>query len=499
MHERQSVVRPKTTSTQTRSHLFQFRPKLRLQVWTVSILAGFAAASPPSDDAFLRLVLERNPSMQAESLTLAGARETRIGANSLLLPQIGIGGDASTYTNFSGANGYSGDGTGRISQILPTGGFLAANALAARTYANRSSTGKTTYDTLGVGVSISQPFLRGFGDGSDTFYTVNQARAAEKVQLYASRSTILAILSESRTAWWKQRSLESVLAAKIQDTTRTCRLLSNARDNFRSGASSLLDTITAFADHLQARSDWLTAWTAARSGAIELGSYLDTSEFWIGNPASDTLAIAPPDSLLREWPSVDSLVHMAELGAPDIAQALALEEKAKSEEIYRRNQTLPTLDAGAFARKSFLPGNANPSGVLFGAQASLNWNIPDGVNRAAARKAVLDLRKAGIASVKARHDLRRTLVKYLDQSRQYATTIALQRQLIEAKKAQLTADEQGYKDGSVSWSDLTAARRDWMSAVASAWSAVASAQEAESDIQSLTGTGPARLGWNWGE
>jgi outer membrane protein TolC len=437
--------------------------------------------------------------MQAESLTLAGARETRSGANSLLLPQLNVGGDANTYTNFNGSNGYSGYGTGQISQILPTGGSVAANAQAGRTYTDRSSVGTSGYDTVGVGVSITQPFLRGFGDGSETLYTVNQARAAAKVQLYTSRSTILSTISQARTAWWKQRSLESVLAAKIQDTTRTFRLLSNARDNFRAGASSLLDTITAFADHLQARSDWLTAWTAARSGAIDLGSYQDTAELWIGDPASDTVAIAPPDSLLKEWPSVDSLMRLAEAGAPDIAEALAQEEKAKSEQIYRSRQTLPTLDGKAFARKAFLPGNANPSGVLFGAQATFNWDIPDGVNRAAARKAVLDLRKAGIASVKARHDLRRTLSKYVDQSRQYATTIALQRQLIEAKKAQLVADEQGYKDGSVSWSDLTVARRDWMSAVASAWSAVASAEEAESDIQSLTGTGPARLGWNWGE
>ena len=71
------------------------------------------------------------------------------------------------------------------------------------------------------------------------------SRVSERVQLHASRSTVLATINEARTAWWMQRSLESVLAAHIQDTTRTWRLLVNARQNLTSGAGSVLDTIRA--------------------------------------------------------------------------------------------------------------------------------------------------------------------------------------------------------------------------------------------------------------
>jgi outer membrane protein TolC len=290
-----------------------------------------------------------------------------------------------------------------------------------------------------------------------------------------------------------------VLAAHIQDTTRTWRLLVNARQNLSSGAGSVLDTIQAYANHLQALSDWLTARTTARAGAIDLGSYLDSSEIWLGDPLSDTLAIEPPDSLLREWPPVDSLMRLAQDNAPDIAEALAQEEQAKATKIYLDNQILPTLDGGVFARKALLPGDATPKGVVGGVQVSFNWNIPDGVNRAAARKAILDLHKAGILAVTARNTLRRSLIKYLELSRQYALAISLQRHLIEADKLQLTADEQGYKDGSVAWADLTAARSSWLAAVGTAWNAVALAEANESNIESLTGTGPARLGWNWGE
>jgi outer membrane protein TolC len=471
---------------------FQFQPSVRSFLWAIAVGASAAAATSPPEEGFLRLVLERNPSIQAESLSLAGSRETRSGANSLLLPQLNIAGNATGSTNFDGSNGYSGQGTATLSQILPTGGSLQGTALAGR------SSGRFGGDTAGVGVSLTQPFLQGFGDGSSTLNTVTQARLSERVQLHASRSTVLATLNQAHTTWWIQRSLESVLAAHIQDTTRTFRLLTNARQNLTSGAGSVLDTIQAYANHLQALSDWLTARTSARAGAINLGSYVDSTEMWLGDPSTDTLAIAPPDGLLREWPGVDSLMRLAEADAPDIAEALAQEEQAKATRIYLENQTLPMLNGGVFARKAFLPGDA-PKGVVGGVQVNFSWDIPDGVNRAAARKALLDLRKAGILAVTAKSTLRRSLVKYLELSRQYAVSISLQRKLIEADKMQLTADEQGYRNGSVAWADLTAARSAWLAAVGTAWNAVALAEANESNIQSLTGTGPARLGWKWGE
>ena len=462
------------------------------------LFAGMGLADPPAEEGFLREVMLRNPAIQVESLTVAGSRETRSGANSLLLPQLNVAGTGTSSTNFDGTSNYSGQGTGTLTQILPTGGTLEGDALAGRDF-GKSPGERRGYDTAGLGISFTQPFLQGFGSGSPTLNTATQARLSERVQLHASRSTVLATIDEARTTWWMQRSLESVLAAHIQDTTRTWRLLVNARQNLSSGAGSVLDTIQAYANHLQALSDWLTARTTARAGAIDLGSFLDSTEIWLGDPLTDTLAIEPPDSLLREWPPVDTLMRLAEDNAPDIAEALAQEEQAKATKIYLDNQVLPELDGGIFARKSLLPGDATPKGVVGGVQVTFNWNIPDGVNRAAARKALLDLHKAGIQAVTAKSTLRRSLIKYLELSRQYALAISLQRHLIEADKLQLTADEQGYKDGSVAWADLTAARSSWLAAVGTAWNAVALAEANESNIESLTGTGPARLGWNWGE
>jgi outer membrane protein TolC len=196
--------------------------------------------------------------------------------------------------------------------------------------------------------------------------------------------------------------------------------------------------------------------------------------------------------------SPDSLIELAQAQAPDIAQALALEEKARSEELYRSRQSLPQLDAGVYARKGLLPEDANPSGIQFGARATFLWNIPDGVNRATAKKAILDLRKTGIAALKARRDLKRSLVRLTEDGRSRRQSLELALLVIQAQAARLQAAETGYRDGSASWSDLALARREWLNSLTSAWSAMATLQAGESDLQSLTGTGPSTLGWNWG-
>jgi outer membrane protein TolC len=452
-------------------------------------LVSGQAASP--EDSFLRQVLARNPSVQVESLSVAASRETRSGAQSLLLPQLELDGLAQASTAPSGSpNGSILQGSAKLTQYLPTGATAEGDLLASRI--GRTAAG--IHDTLGVGASVTQPLLRGFGEGSSTAYALAQSKSAERIQVLSGKASVLALLSQARDAWWRQYALQAVLAFHVEDTLRTFRLLSAARQNFLSGAGSRLDTLQAQADHLQAKSGLLDAWIQARSGAIDLGGFLDTSETWLD---ADTSRL-PSDSVLSAWPSLDSLARLADSGALDIAQALALEEKARSERIFRQRETLPALDAQVFARHALVPGNSRPADNL-GAQATFSWSLPDGVDRASARKAYLDLRKAGIQAEQARRNVRRSLAKLLDQAAQVRLSLDLQRQLLAAKELQLRAAETGHRDGSVSWADLSAARRDWLSASAQVWSTFATAQQTETSIQSLTGTGPARLGWSWGD
>jgi len=487
--------------------------------------AAWSQGSAP-EEPFLRQVLLRHPTLQSESLTVEAVKASREGATSLLLPQFQVGAKLDANTDLDETRNAYGQATGTASQLLPTGASLSGELLASRSYGSTpersvsgysastlalaqqmgvtlpastvTTGGSSTRDTLGIKVALTQPLLQGFGAGNTVFYNAEQASLSEKVQLHASRAQILAVISQARKAWWSQRSFEAILEARAQDTARTLRLLETSRKRLREGSSSRLDTLQAYADHLQAKSACASARSDAASGAVTLGSYLDTGAVWIGS-RGDTGLIQPPILPAASAASPDSLMKLAESSAPDIAQALALEEKARSEEIFRSRQTLPQLDAGIYLKKGFLPDDANPSAIQYGAQAVFQWNLTDGTNRAAARKALLDLRKSGIAAAKARKDLYRSLVQASEKGHSLRQTLDLQIEVILAQGVRLAVAEQGYKEGSTSWSDLALARKEWLSALTDAWNALSSVQANESDLQSLTGTGPARLGWTWGE
>lgn len=488
-------------------------------------LGGHAQSFAP-EEPFLRQVLLRHPTLQSERLTVQGVQASREGATSLLLPQFQVGAKLDANTDLDRTRNASGQATLGASQLLPSGATLSGDLLASRSYGSTptrtgsgyspaiqmladtlgftlpastvTTGGGSSRDTLGIKVALTQPLLKGFGAGNSIAYAAEQARLSEKVQLHSSRAQVLAVISLARKAWWNQRSLEALLETRIQDTARTLRLLDATRTRFREGAASRLDTLQAYADHLQARSTFASAKSDAASGAVTLGSYLDSGAVWIGTRGDSTL-INPPLLTESVKKTPDELMALAEASAPDIAQALSLEEKARSEEIFRSRQTLPQLDAGVYLKKAFLPSDANPTGLQYGAQAVFQWNLTDGTDRAAARKALLDLRKSGIAAAKARKDLHRGLAQTCEKDTSLRQALDLKLQVVQAQEVRLLVAEQGYRDGSTSWSDLATARKERLAALTDAWSAVAAVQANESDLQSLTGTGPARLGWTWGE
>ena len=88
-------------------------PKCHCILLAALLLVASAACAQnggPTEDAFLRQVLMHNPTIRTDSFTLAGARETRTGYTSLLLPQFNVAANAGTYNDFDHTNGYTGTG-----------------------------------------------------------------------------------------------------------------------------------------------------------------------------------------------------------------------------------------------------------------------------------------------------------------------------------------------------------------------------------------------------
>jgi len=452
------------------------------------MLALWPLLSGPLDDAeatFLRSCLRRNLTVRAESLDLASVREAGVGASAGLGPQLVLSGDAGTTLGSSDRSAQQIQGTAEASQWVPTGGALTGTLHGGRTILNSPGFDRTI-DTAGAQIAFTQPLLRGFGDGSAVLHASRQGQYAIKVKIQGSRSVVLARIQQARTSYWQQLARSRIVVARQQDTAHTMRFLEAARMKRALGSASDLDTLQALSEHLQAVSALLSARTDERAGLRDLMALSDTSNIALPVLDSGSLPPLPTDQV----PDSAALFQNALTQAPDLAQAMAMVEKASEEKTFRGYEKLPTLDVTGLGQTDLLEG-----GWILGAKAHLEWILPDGTSRSRYRQALLDLHASEVRREAARQELSRQigrLVEALVASR-LQQAVSVQLAVVQSRK--LVATEAGWKMGKVSWTDFVLARRDGLNAEATAWQALASTKALEAELEARTGIGPERLGW----
>jgi outer membrane protein TolC len=217
----------------------------------------------------------------------------------------------------------------------------------------------------------------------------------------------------------------------------------------------------------------------------------------------DSMAVPAVDSLPaldgeQAFPSIQALVDSATNHATDLAQTQARIEGLQAEVSYRRYSRLPKLDGTIYGATS-LPGGNPAKDWMVGARVDLDWDLPNGVERAKYRSALLDLRSAEIRRKAATVELRHQIERIVDAHASAVQQLALTVDLAALQRARLAASEAGYSAGSVSLMDLQSAQTDWMNAVTASWQAKAQLKSLEAELETRTGIGPARQGWIWEE
>lgn len=459
----------------------------------IALLLALAPAASggldQAEEAYLRTVLRRDLSVRAESLTIASTRESKAAADAALGPQLVLSGKAGTSLLGDDRQVGQAFGAAEASQLVASGGTLAASVAGGRTWTDLGDS-SATVDTAGVEVSFTQPLLRGLGAGNETLHESRQADLALKVQIQTSRAAVYARLQEARTAFWQQVTYGQILAMRQEDSVYTDGLLAAARSKTVLGAGSDQDSLEALAEHLQALSDLLSARADWRTGWRGLLVQADTSALEFPAPEAGAL----PGS--SGGPALDSaaLYRSAIENAPEIAQAMAQVEKSAEAKAFRRNDRLPALDLKALAGRDLVDEY-----WYAGALATLEWTLPNGASRANYRQALLNLRSSELAREKAKLELASDIGRLVEAVEAARAQEEVASRLAEAKVRVRAVAEAKWKAGSGSWSDFVEARRDALDASASAWKALASTRALEAELEARTGTGAERLGWTTGD
>lgn len=445
------------------------------------------------ETAFLEVALRRNLLLRSDSLDLRSSNEAELAARSALGPQLSLTGSAELGRPAGGGT-TTGLGLGATaSQILPTAAIASAGWTgASNRFDPQVSPRSLDADTSTLSLSVKQPLLRGFGDASATFQALAASRSARKLRFLSARGDGLALLQKARTSFWNLMAIRAQVRALSDDSLRQGRLLEISRVQFRTGAISVLDTLTSHQTFGKARLSLLQARQSEREALRQIASLADTTG--LSFPQPDTLP--QPEKLV--FPSSKELVESALSHAPSILSAQEKIAAQESEVVLRRSNRLPQLDATAFARTG-MPGGNPASEWVVGGRLDFAWTLPSGAERARYRQALTDLSSLQVKAESSRKELVRQIERILDQYDASQEQLLVALDLARVQKARLASVEAAVNAGAKSGIDLDAARTDWLSALQATWSAFAGAKALEAELETSTGIGPARMGWIWEE
>ena len=267
--------------------------------------------------------------------------------------------------NVNGNFGYS--------QGFSAGTQLTAGLQNLRTSSNSSRNLINPYYNSSLGVTVTQPLLRGFGKAVNRRFIVI-AKNSEKISDYIFQQQVVSTVSGVIRLYTDLVSLNEDLHVKQQNLATAQRLAEDNRNKVEQGTLAPIELTRAQAQV-----------AAARQDAINAEGFVRQQELIFRNVLTRNAAADPLVRAARIIPTDTITVDPLPLDTPDelIRQALEIRPEMQAAKLQisnseisirgSRNGLRPQLDVVANASNASLAGGANPlfTGVL-PAAGSLN-------------------------------------------------------------------------------------------------------------------------------
>lgn len=277
----------------------------------IASLVGVLAFGPAHADDLIGLYREalvQDPIYASQRAQYQGAKERKVQARALLLPNVNATGNAnynSTDTQFDGD-----------------------------TLATSTAEGTRDYESYGAGVNITQPLYR--RQNNVTYQQSGiQVSQAEYVLIQAGQELMVRVAQAYFDVLLAQFELVTVEAQKAA----TAEQLAQAKRNFEVGTATITDTYDA-----QARYDLIVARELATRNQIEVAKR--SLQQVIGRLPGPLATLGGPVTLNPPEPNdMEQWVEAAYMTSPPVQIARANQELAAKEVEKNRYGHHPTLDA----------------------------------------------------------------------------------------------------------------------------------------------------------
>ncbi len=246
-----------------------------------------------------------------------------------------------------------------LEQGFATGGMLEAGWNNTRQRVNNPLLSLNPATTSSLGLTFTQPLLRGFGPGVSRRY-IKIAKNNLQVADYVFRQQVIATVSGVVRLYWDLTSLNEDVLVRQEAVASAERFLADSKNQIEAGTVAPVDVTRAEAELSHRRRDLAVAKSLVRQEEAVLKDYLTRS---------------PPDAVLADAPVVltdrmeipaqepveplDDLVAKALRIRPDIAQARVQIVNSEISLQGSKSALRPALDLVATAQNNGLVGSPN--------------------------------------------------------------------------------------------------------------------------------------------
>lgn len=260
------------------------------------------------------------------------------------------------------------EGSAGLQQGFATGGFLDANYTSQNVRNNSPLLNYNPYNLAGLGVTFTQPLLRGFGPAVNKRY-IRIARNNGQIADYVFQQQVIATVSAIVRLYWDLASLNQDAEVRRDAVRSAEQLLQDNQNQVEAGTAAPIDVTRARAELARRKRDVAVAESLVRQQETILKDFL-TRNTLQGAAATasivttDTIEIPASEPGLLGGGNLDELVTKAFEQRPDIAQAKLQVENSEISLKGSRSALLPAFDLVASARNNGLAGDLSPGTIL---------------------------------------------------------------------------------------------------------------------------------------
>ncbi len=245
-----------------------------------------------------------------------------------------------------------------VEQGFSTGARVEAGLDLARVRSNSPLLSYNPYNQATLGLSVTQPLLRGFGRKVNNRY-IRIAKNNQTVSQQVFEQQVIATVSAVTRLYWDLVSLRQDVVVRREAVTSATRLLKDTKDSMEVGRSAAIDVTRAEAEVARRNRDLLVAESLVRQQEIVLADYVTRSR-------KSTIEIVPTDQASitpATGPEVldplDVAADKAMTGRPDLAQARLQLDNSQISLTGSRNAVLPSVDLVGHVANNGLGGTPN--------------------------------------------------------------------------------------------------------------------------------------------